>query len=219
VVADVVTATFDRLRAVPSRLVADPGRRGVAALAVVAVVACAIAGWLAWRARPQVERVDAVQVTVGSPAIGEPRAPAPVPVEVVVAVEGDVRRPGLVRLPPGSRVADAVEAAGGLVRGAEIHGLNLARKVTDGELITVGGVPAAVGTGPPRGSGAGGGLVDLNTATVAELDALPGVGPVLAQRIVDHRQQHGPFGSVEALRDVNGIGAARFADLRDRVTV
>jgi competence protein ComEA len=180
---------------------------------VVAVLACVVAGWLAWGARPRTDTVAAVPVASGGPPIG---GPSPVPAEVVVAVEGDVRRPGLIHLPSGARVADAVEGAGGLTRGARTVGLNLARKVVDGELITVGGGTPAAASAP---GGDTGGRVDLNTATVAQLDALPGVGPVLAQRIVDHRQQHGPFRSVEALRDVNGIGEARFADLRGRVTV
>ena len=200
------------------RLVVDPGRRGVAALAVVAIVACAVAGWAAWRARPQVEPVGAVRVSAGAPPLGDARAPSP-PADVVVAVAGAVRRPGLVRLRPGSRVADAVRAAGGIVAGTHADGLNLARKVVDGELITVGGAGPPGSPGGPGAAPGDGGLVDLNTATVTQLDSLPGVGPVLAQRIVDHRVRHGPFRSVEALREVDGIGEARFTDLRDRVTV
>jgi competence protein ComEA len=203
------------------RLVVDPGRRGVAALAVVAIVACAVAGWAAWRARPQVEPVDVVRVSAGAPSIGDASTPSP-PAELVVAVAGEVRRPGLVRLRPGARVADAVRAAGGIVAGARVDGLNLARKVVDGELVTVGvsgGAGISGGSGGPGAAAGDGGLVDLNTATVAQLDSLPGVGPVLAQRIVDHRERHGPFRSVDALREVDGIGEGRFAELRDRVTV
>jgi competence protein ComEA len=199
------------LAALPARLLADPGRRGVAALALVAVLACAIAGWSAWRARPRVDTVEAVQVSAGS---GPPSAAA----QVVVAVAGAVRRPGLVRLPTGARVADAVEAAGGVRPGTDLGSLNLARKLADGELVTVGAAAPAAGA-PTGTAGASGSLVDLNTATVGELESLPGVGPVLAQRIVDHRTQHGPFATVDQLREVDGIGASRFADLRDRVTV
>jgi competence protein ComEA len=141
------------------------------------------------------------------------------PAELVVAVGGGVRRPGLVRLPAGARVADAVQAAGGIAPGTDTAGLNLARKVTDGELVTVGPVPGASPAAGAPGAAGTGGLVDLNRATAAELDTLPGVGPVLAQRILDHRQQSGGFRSVDQLRDVDGIGDARFAELRDRVTV
>jgi competence protein ComEA len=180
----------------------------------VAVLACAVAGWSAWRARPRPETVEAVQVSAGLPVSGSP-SPAAV---VVVAVAGAVRRPGLVRLPSGARVADAVAAAGGVRPGTDLGTLNLARRLVDGELVTVGGVAPAAGS-PPGTAGAHGALVDLNTATVGELDSLPGVGPVLAQRIVDHRTQHGPFATVDQLREVDGIGESRFAELRNRVTV
>jgi competence protein ComEA len=212
------------LEHVSCRAMADPGRRGVAALAVVALLACLVAGWSAWRARPQAEPVDAVRVRAGASPLSGHGASASAPSsEVVVAVGGAVRRPGLVRLRTGARVADAVRAAGGIRPGTDTVGLNLARRVVDGELITVGptrgaGAPAPGNPAPPGGQ-PGGALVDLNTATVAELDTLPGLGSVLAQRIVDYREQHGGFGTVEQLRDVDGIGDARFAELRDRVTV
>jgi len=157
---------------------------------------------------------------------------------VVVAVAGTVRRPGVVTLPAGSRVTDAVAAAGGLLPGADPGLLNLARKVTDGEQVLVGvgpGAPGAPGVpgapahgqpGPsgqvPTGSGGGAGqpgvLLDLNLATSQQLDDLPGVGPVLAQRILDWRTTHGRFASVDQLREVTGIGEAKFADLRPLVT-
>ena len=202
------------LAALSVRTLADPGRRGVAALAVVAVLACAVAGWSAWRARPRSEPVDAVQVSAGVLAGGSPSPAA----QVVVAVAGAVRRPGLVRLPPGSRVADAVRAAGGVRPGTDLGTLNLARKLLDGELVTVGAIAPTAGS-PAGTAGAHGPLVDLNTATVGELDSLPGVGPVLAQRIVDYRTEHGPFATVDQLREVDGIGESRFGELRGRVTV
>nr|WP_230860720.1 ComEA family DNA-binding protein [Actinoplanes aureus] len=199
----------------------DPGRPGVRALAAVAVAVVLIAAFLAWRARP---RVDHVAPSFEGTASASSSAPAGVPGEVVVAVGGKVRKPGLVRLAPGARVADALTAAGGAEPGVDVAMLNLARRVTDGELIMV-GVAAAPGA-PVPGSGvsgaapgAPGALVNLNTATLADLDALPGVGPVLAQRILDARDAQGGFRAVGDLRKVDGIGDARFEQLKDLVTV
>jgi len=137
----------------------------------------------------------------------------------VVAVSGLVHEPGLVRLPPGARVADAIEAAGGVLPDADLDHLNLARKVTDGELITVGIPPPPGESGSPAGGPETGAKVNLNTATQAELETLPGIGPALAQRILDYRTEHGAFGSIAELREVSGIGEVRFAELRDLVTV
>ncbi|MEU7803831.1 ComEA family DNA-binding protein [Micromonospora arborensis] len=198
----------------------DPGRRGVRALAVVAaVVVLAAAGW-AWRARPHAEPV----APLGSAAAAATPAgdvSASSSGELVVAVAGKVRKPGLVRLPAGSRLADAVQAAGGPLPGVDVALLNPARKVTDGELIVVGITPPPpVAGGPPGGAAApAAGPLNLNTATLAQLDALPGVGPVLAQRILDHRDQHGGFKAVGDLRQVDGIGDARYEQLKDLVTV
>lgn len=201
----------------------DPGRRGVRALAVVAVVVVVgAAGW-AWQARPQAEPVAplASDTVSAVPAAGDPSVSSSG--EVVVAVAGKVRKPGLVRLPAGSRLADAVQAAGGALPGVDVALLNPARKVTDGELIVVGVTPPPVlggGAGPAAGGAApAAGPVNLNTATLAQLDALPGVGPVLAQRILTHRDQHGGFKSVGDLRQVDGIGDARYEQLKDLVTV
>jgi competence protein ComEA len=139
--------------------------------------------------------------------------------DVVVQVVGQVRRPGLVTLPRGSRVADAVAAAGGLVRGGSSGGLNLARVLADGEQIVVS--PDAVAAPAPASSdgGATSVVVDLNTATASDLDTLPGVGPVMAARILDWRTAHGRFTSVDQLREVSGIGARTFERLRPHVRV
>lgn len=176
------------------------GATAIRALAVVAVVVALGAGVIAWRSRPTV-----TPVTPSTPALV-----SAAPEVVVVAVMGQVHKPGLVELPAGSRVADAVTAAGGALPEADLSTLNLARKVTDGELITVGT--------PPPGSTPGGPL-NLNTATAEQLDTLPGVGPVLAARIVEYRDRHGGFGSVDELREVAGIGDATFAELRSLVTI
>jgi competence protein ComEA len=145
--------------------------------------------------------------------------PTPEPTELVVAVSGMVNEPGLVRLPVGSRVADAIEAAGGALPEADLDHLNLARKLADGELIAV-GLPGAAGD-PGAGEVPGGvpAKINLNTASQAELETLPGIGPALAQRIIDYRTAQGQFRSVEELRQVSGIGEVRFAELRDLVTV
>jgi competence protein ComEA len=135
---------------------------------------------------------------------------------ITVHVAGLVSRPGLVELPEGSRVADAVAAAGGLLPGARAEAINLAAALSDGQQIVV---PGAEGDGPATSAGAPDGKIHLNQATASELDALPGVGPVIAERIVSYREENGPFESIEDLLDVPGIGEAKLADLRDHVQV
>ncbi|MDQ0366285.1 ComEA family DNA-binding protein [Catenuloplanes indicus] len=195
----------------------DPGARGVRVIAVVVLVVAVGAAVVAWRARPQAEVIAAPAPAVSADAPGGSASPAG---EVVVAVAGKVRSPGMVRLPPGARVADALAAAGGALPGVDTALLNLARKVTDGELIVIGASvpPAAPGVVPPA-PGAAGGLVNLNTATLADLDGLPGVGPVLAQRILEHRDRIGGFRAVSDLREVEGIGDSRYEQLKDLVTL
>jgi competence protein ComEA len=137
---------------------------------------------------------------------------------VVVDVEGAVRRPGLVRLPSGSRVADAVARAGGPTRHADRSGVNLAAPVSDGQQVVVPRAGAAGGGVPTAAGGAAAsGPVSLSSATAEQLDALPGVGPVTAQKIVDYRTEHGAFHSVDELDAIPGIGPARLADLRGLV--
>jgi competence protein ComEA len=161
---------------------------------------------------------------------------------VVVSVVGLVHTPGLVTLAPGARIADALQAAGGPVNGADTIGLNMARPVGDGEQIVVGlapvsGRPTALGSSVASGSAPvskapgptgpvsatvkpkAGEVLDLNTATVEQLDALPGVGPTTAAAIVAWRQANGKFSSVDQLADVDGIGPARLEKLRPLVRV
>ena len=148
---------------------------------------------------------------------------------LVVHVVGAVRRPGLYDLRDGQRVADAVARAGGATRKADLAAINLAAPLVDGTQVLVpsrlavaggGGAPAAGSAGAvaSAGSGAAGAKVSLSTATVEQLDALPGVGPVTAQKIVDYRTENGPFASVDDLDAVPGIGPTRIENLRDLVT-
>jgi competence protein ComEA len=137
---------------------------------------------------------------------------------MVISVVGRVIRPGLVTLPDGARVADALAAAGGPTPGADLGALNVARRLTDGEQIYV-GIPAPPDAAAPAATPGAAAKIDLNAASVAQLDTLPGVGSVTAQRIVDWRTKHGRFARVEQLRDVDGIGPARFGQLKDLVVV
>lgn len=141
---------------------------------------------------------------------------------IVVDVAGRVRKPGLVTLPAGARVADAITAAGGPLRHRELAATNLAARVTDGQLLLVGVRPDAAATG---GSDAGDpatssspGPVDLNSATLEELETLPGIGPVTGQKIIDWRTAHSGFTSIEQLQQVSGIGPATYAELAPLVT-
>ena len=154
---------------------------------------------------------------------------------VVVHVTGAVNRPGVVNLPPGSRVTDAINAVGGASAEADTQQLNLARVLSDGEQIRVprigevlpdpapqpGGDAASGARTAPGKSGGGGasGTVNINTASASELEKLPGIGPALAQRIVEYRDSHGPFASVDSLTDVPGIGKAKLEGLREQATV
>ena len=149
--------------------------------------------------------------------------------DIVVHVAGEVVSPGVYELAPGSRMVDALEAAGGPTRHADVEAVNLAAPVGDAEQVFVprrGATPrrsAGGVTGGANGKGrpvvASDGLINLNVASVAELDELPGIGPQTAQAIVDHRTRNGPFLAVEELLDVRGIGPSKLAALRDRVRV
>ncbi|APU13721.1 competence protein ComEA-like protein with helix-hairpin-helix repeat region [Actinoalloteichus sp. GBA129-24] len=218
----------------------DPGRSGALAVGGVAVIAVAVVLiGLLWRPAPTEERLPALPLAAsgvsaadGSPGqsavVSTSATPAPA-AELVVSVVGRVHVPGLVTLTAPARVADAVAAAGGAHPDADLDTVNLARALADGEQIHV-DAPAPPGAevdGGVIGGGVGGGAaqasagsapIDLNTASAAQLDALPGVGPVTAQAIVDWRAAHGRFTSVEDLREVDGIGPTRYERLKDLVT-
>lgn len=201
-------------------------QRHVRAAAVLAIAIGVVVAWWLFAARPQHESVpDAPVPVVGSgagsdtdagsqPGAGEPAT------ELVIDVVGHVETPGIVVLPLGSRVADAIEAAGGITGDVDRETLNFARELTDGEQILVGIEPAVPSghAGSAGGSNAGA-LINVNTADAATLEELPGVGPVTARAIVDHRAEHGRFPTIDALIDVSGIGEATLATLRPLVTV
>jgi competence protein ComEA len=205
----------------------DPGRPGARSLWITAVLAALLlVGWT-WLDRPRVDPVPEVGAATEGPSSPSPAPPvgeaAGTSDVVVVSVVGSVAQPGLVSVPTGARVADAIAAAGGLLPDADPASVNLAAVLADGQQIAVGlpGAPVAAGGdgGVGAAGGPAGGPVDLNTATVAQLDELPGLGPVLAERIVAHRTANGPFRSVEELDDVPGIGPSLFGELSGRVTV
>jgi competence protein ComEA len=201
-----------------------------------AVVALGIAWWVTRPPAPPVDESLPVETTAAvAAAPGSSTSSAPPstgPSELVVHAAGAVTRPGLYRVPAGARVADVIDAAGGLAPDADADRVNLAQPVGDGERIYVlrrgeGDVPPAPGGTVPTtvGSGSGGAtggtdqVVDLNTASADELDTLPGVGPATAEAIIAYRTEHGPFRSVDELLEVRGIGDAKLAELRDRVRV
>jgi competence protein ComEA len=214
-----------------------PNRRAVSCLLVAAFAAALIAGW--WVARGQPHSVGAEvgpsgfsaasagtssqsPGTLTAPAVSSAAhasaggatasPPSTAGSQIVIDVVGRVRRPGVYRLASGSRVDDAVRAAGGAVGGVDLSVLNLARKLSDGEQLAVGvsgaSMPAADAGAAAGSSASAGALIDLNAATLGQLDGLPGVGPVLAQHIIDWRAAHGRFDNVQQLNSVSGIGDA-----------
>ncbi|MET7767358.1 ComEA family DNA-binding protein [Nocardia sp. NPDC005366] len=237
----------------------DPGRRGVMTLALVGLITVVVATVVVFRERPVAQavppvvsvRASATSVGVGVPpdgsatgkatAAGVDAVAAPgseaVTGELIVSVVGLVHSTGLVRLPAGSRVADAIAAAGGVREGADLTTLNLAQRLGDGDQVLVGSAspdpgPAPLGSTtitaggrvstapkPPSGSTGPTGRVNLNTATEADLDALPGVGPVTARAIIAWRSANGRFTDIEQLGDIDGIGPTRLGRLRELVTI
>ncbi len=206
---------------------------GTAQLAVVAlVVAMGLGVTCWWVVRGDADRLEAPALDPTSAALvtqsplsdASPVAAAPSAssgASVTVDVTGKVRRPGIVVLDSGARVVDALEAAGGARPGVDLSGLNLARLLVDGEQVVV-GVPAPTGLAAaavPSPGAPGGPLVNLNTATQAELEALPEVGPVTAQAILSWRDEHGGFTAVDELLEVDGIGDATLGQLAPYVTV
>lgn len=207
----------------------------VAVIAVVVALAVGAAAWVALRSDPEpVPELVAAAEPLSSPSLPPTPASQPSPAssgspstaggDVTVDVAGKVRRPGIAVLPPGSRVVDAVEAAGGPRAGVDLASLNLARPLVDGEQILVGvGVPAGVvgtlGSAGESDAGEPAPLVNLNSADLAQLETLPGVGPVTAAAIDQWRTEHGGFTQVEELLEVDGIGDATLAEIAPHVTI
>jgi competence protein ComEA len=210
-------------------------RRSALLVAAAALVAVFVAAHLLGGPAPgsSVEQAIAAGSTTSIPSLATPSEgasaassgtpPAAEAGLVVVDVVGAVRRPGLYRLPQGARIADAVARAGGMSRRADQALVNLAAPLADGEQVLVpalavgdaaGAGETAAGTGPPSPTAP----VDLSTATAEQLDALPGIGPVTAQKIVDYRQQHGPFTSVDGLDAIPGIGPSHIENLKGLVS-
>ena len=217
-------APIDSLAVAARRLGCTPAE--AIALGILAVAAVAVAGllWVLGRpvsVAPVGGAVPPTEVASGGVVVTD--------VEVIVHVAGAVSTPGVYRLPGGSRVADAVDAAGGARRNAALEGLNLARVLTDGEQVFVADrttVQASAGVGSAGAAATPGGAapgavstVSLNSATVADLETLPGIGPVLAQAIVDYRDSVGGFKDVSELRDVSGIGEKTFQALAPLVSL
>jgi competence protein ComEA len=222
----------------------DPDRRHLIAYLAAAAVLVVIAARLLGRdgGSEPVPSISMAAPASARPAPARPRAPASRPKSLIwVDVAGAVRRPGLYSLPDGARVVAALERAGGARRGADRAAVNLAAKLTDGQQVFVpvrgsvmsGGAGGAGGAAPAGGAAAGGAgsvgasvgaasaagaRISLSSATQAQLEELDGIGPALAQRIIEYRQQHGGFRSIDELQEVSGIGEKRFEALKGSIS-
>jgi competence protein ComEA len=211
-------------------VVVQLARRQIYAYVALAVVVAALG--VRYLVLPRSAGAGAAPALVLAAASPSPQASAgsAVPAELLVYVCGAVRRPGVVHLMAGARIADALELAGGPTACAELSAVNLAAKVSDGQQIVVperieGGAAAAApaaavgAAGAPASAAVPGALVNLNTASLSELESLSGVGPSTAQKIIDYRTANGGFTSVEQLMEVPGIGDAKFAAVKDAITI
>jgi len=201
----------------------------IIALASAAAVVLVAAAWRFWPG-PAGTALEVIPAEEIATSVVASETTEPTVAEIVVHVVGAVKNPGVYTLPAGSRAEDAIEAAGGQGADAAADAINLARVLQDGEQLVLptkeqvasGQNAGGAGGGTAGSGGAGGataGKVDLNRATVADLDTLPGVGPSTAQKIVDDRTKNGPFKKIEDLMRVTGIGQKKFESLKDLVTV
>ena len=175
-------------------------------------------------------QIQPAPIVITPPAPTATPQPTATPGPILVFVNGQVARPAVYELPPGSRVEAAITAAGGFTEEANTAVVNLAQPLNDGAQVYVPGAeenwpaagvvvnPAAGAAARSPGNGAVG-LININTATIEELDALPGIGPSIAQKIVEYRESNGPFATIESIMDVPGIGEAKFAQIREQITV
>jgi competence protein ComEA len=191
--------------------------REAGALGVLGLLLLIGAGLAYMRARPAAAVPPPSGAVSASASPGSSAGPAN---SIVVDVVGAVHKPGVYDFAQGARVIDAVRAAGGFLPDAEPQAINLARPLVDGEQVVV----PKKGETPPAATGGGsaqqpGGKVNINSATASDFENLPGIGPVLAQKIVDYRDQHGPFRSIQDLMKVTGIGQKKFDSLSAYVTV
>lgn len=230
---DLAVAPTPARRAVSLPRASEAGRRALAFgrqhLVVVVIIALAGCLWAGF-SMTQARTLPLAVASSAAPTASVVPSASPTPL-LQVHVLGAVKSPGVVRLPQGSRVADAIAAAGGLTEQARPGELNLAALVADGSQILIGTASSpggqVRGAGESSGSGAAGGgtgaaasgLINLNTATAAQLDTLPGVGPVTAEAILAWRAKHGRFSRVEELQEVDGIGTKTYAQLAPKVTV
>lgn len=212
------TVLPERLRG--TRWTVAPRHLIVIALVLTAGLTWAGCSVLRSRPEPVPERSSETPaaLTTGTPVAAPSTKPPQTTLTIHVA--GKVRRPGLIHTKSGNRVADALEAAGGALPGTDLTTLNLARPLTDGEQILVGAPnPQPSSSANPRQTPTTTGPIDLNTATIDQLDDLPGVGPVLAQRILDYRTEHGRFTTIDQLQEVSGVGTKKYEDLKPHVRI
>ena len=196
----------------PAQVLVAPPKEAIKPILKLVVIAVLITGVLVWLNRPFPASIPEV-ATPGIPISNS----TDVPVvnqgidQIVVDVKGDVLRPGLVTLSAGARVADAIAAAGGVIPSADVTGINLAERLSDGQMIFIGNAQSLELSSDPR--------VNLNLATETDLDSLPGVGPVMAGRIIAWRESNQRFHSIEELQEVPGIGPKVFANLKPLVRI
>ena len=196
-----------------------PKKKLVGLIALCSAVSSVIGGGLVYFSMRDKQPAD--PIVISTPLPTSTPAPSPTPAPIRVYVSGAVQAPAVCELPHGSIVQDAIDAAGGPAPGADLACVNLALELEDQQHVHV--PLEGEATPPPVVSGGGSSreetLVNINTATASELETLPGVGPVTAQRIIEHREANGPFDAIEEIQDVSGIGSKTFQKMRDSITV